>query len=292
MNRRQFMILAGNCLVAAAGVGCASLDEMWAKDPIGMLQSAGKIGSAALDATKEITEEQEIYLGRSVSARILTQYKWLNNQRLHKYINLVGTSVAMASERPDLHYHFAVLNTKEVNAFAAPGGFIFITLGMVRSMKDEEELAAILGHEIGHCAARHSMKSIKSDLWKKVAVITAQETARHQGVNPQLLDLFNQATDKVVGTLVTVGYEQGMEFEADKFGQAYCTLAGYKPDALRTYLEQMEKRAKGKDKTLAARLGTHPTFEARLAKLPPAEQLQPSASAINYRKKRFRSAIR
>ena len=292
MKRTIFMPTVLILVFALTLGACGTIQESVTKDPIGALKSLTRIGSAAAKASREITEEQEMYLGRSVSARILSQYKLKNDRSLHKYVNLVGNTVAMVSDRPDLKFHFAVLDTDEVNAFAAPGGYIFITYGMISRMKNEEELAAILAHEIGHVCARHSLKSVKGDLWKQVAVITAQEAGKHGGVNPQLLGLFGQATDKVVGTLVTVGYSQPMEFEADALGQLYAIKAGYDPESLSEYLTQMNERANGRDKGLNARLGTHPSFQARLDKLPREQARTPSPDIVSYRAKRFKAGIR
>jgi len=290
--KRRLTLLAVLILSAALVSSCVTLGGTGSGDTMAVLQSATRIGQAAVEASKEITEEQEIYLGRSVSAKVLARYKLLRNPRLHKYINLVGTSVAMVSDRPDLTFHFAVLDTKEVNAFAAPGGFIFITLGTIKAMKDEEELAGVLGHEVGHACAKHSLKSIKKGMWKKVAVITAQEGARHKGVNPELLDLFGQVTDKVLDSLLTVGYEQPMEFEADRLGQAYATRAGYDPSGLRRFATMMRQKEKRKDKSLTARLGTHPSFKTRLENLPAPKEKTPAQSIIKIRRARFRTATR
>ena len=288
MKKQLLMVMAGAALLGLLLAGCVGVDEILRKDPIGAIQSVGRVGKAALTASSEITEEQEIYLGRSVSARILTQYRLYNNPKVNQYVNLVGTTVGMVSDRPDLQYHFAVLDTDEVNAFAAPGGYIFVTRGMLRDVENEDELAAILAHEIGHASAKHSLKSIKSDLWKKVVMVAAEETARSQGVNPELLDLFGKATDNVVGTLVTVGYSQPMEYEADRLGETYAARAGYDPMATSRYLAIMAEREKSKDRNLAARLGTHPSFVSREQKLPPpAAGTHPSAAALQVRQQRF-----
>jgi beta-barrel assembly-enhancing protease len=269
-------------------VGCVSLGEMVENDPIGLAQSVVKVGQATLTASQEITEEQEMYLGRTVSARLLKQYRLYRNPTTHQYVNMVGTTIGMVSDRPDLSYHFAVLDTDEVNAFAAPGGYIFITRGILTRLNGEDELAAILAHEIGHACAKHSLKSIKGELWKKVLTVTAEETARHQGVDPQLVDMFGQAADEVVGTLVTVGYSQPMEYEADRLGQTYAAKAGYDPMSLKRYIEVMTVREKQKDRGLEARLGTHPSFQSRLEKLPRATGKEPSPDALKFRQARYR----
>lgn len=290
MKRFSLLFLPAIAILAILA-SCAQLEDAIYRDPVGVLQSAGKVGSAAIKASREITEEQEMYLGRSVSARILAQYPLYQNSKVHKYVNLVGTSVAMTSDRPDLPFHFAVLDNDQVNAFAAPGGYIFITRGTLNSAKDEEELAAVLAHEIGHVCARHSLKSVKSAMWQQVAVLTAQETAKHGGVNPELLSLFGQVTDKVLESLMTVGYEQPMEFEADRLGQTYAARAGYDPQGLRRFATLMQQREQNKDKSLDAWFGTHPTFSARLAQLPPAEG-QVSPNAVTVRKKRFMTSVK
>lgn len=270
---------------------CAPLGGMSRKEPACLLISVGRVGKAAARASQDINEEQEIYLGRSVSARLLTRYRLLEDPGLHKYVNMVGATVAMASDRPDLPFHFAVLDTDEVNAFAAPGGYIFITKGLLKSLRDEDELAAILAHEIGHVSAKHSLAMIKSGQWKQVALLTAKETARHQGVNPKLLNLFGRITDKVLDTLLTAGYGQPQEFEADALGQTYAARAGYDPGALRRFATVMKKREKRGDKSLKARLGTHPTFTARLAKLPPAPGPAPDPELVDFRLSRFKAAL-
>ncbi len=288
MTRHKLLLAALAALLVLFAASCANIADSIANNPMGALQSAGRIGQAAAKASQDITEEQEMYLGRSVSARLLAQYKLLNNAKLHKYVNLIGTTVAMVSDRPDIVYHFAVLDTPEINAFAAPGGYIFVTKGMIDSLENEEELAAILAHEIGHAAAKHSLKSIKSALWQQVVVITAKEGARHGGVNPELLSLFDQITDKVVSTLVTVGYDQTMEFEADALGQTFAARAGYDPQALRRNITLMVEKEKQKDTALSARLGTHPSFAARLEKLPQAQGQSPEVSAVKARTARFK----
>ena len=120
----------------------------------------------------------------------------------------------------------------------------------------------------------------------------ARETAKHKGVNPELLNLFGQITNKIIETLLTVGYGQPQEFEADSLGQTFATQAGYDPLALRRFAALMQHREKGGDKSLTARLGTHPSFTDRLAKLPPAKETAPAPSALGYRRLRFRSALR
>ena len=289
---KRFTLIISVISMAWLAAGCVELEQMVKNDPVAAIKSVGRVGKAVVNASQDITEEQEIYLGRSVSARILAQYPMLENAYLTKYINMVGATVAMVSERPDLPFHFAVLNTDEVNAFAAPGGYIFITRGMLKSLKNEDELAAILAHEIGHVCAKHSLKSIKNELWKKVVMITAQEAAQSQGVNPELVALFGKATDNIVGTLITSGYSKPMEYEADKLGQRYSGLAGYDSGSLKQYIQVMAEHEKNNDRNLGAWLGTHPSFEDRLTKLPQTGAGHKNAKAFEFRTARFVESTR
>src|SRR2546427_12790257 len=119
-------------------------------------------------ATTDIDKPEEIELGRSVATALGSRYRLLREEPLTRYVALVGTAVAMQSDRPDLRYYFGVLDTDEVNAFAAPGGYVFITRGTLALIRDEATLAGVLGHEIGHIALRHHVETIKDQ--KKAAV--------------------------------------------------------------------------------------------------------------------------
>ena len=124
-----------------------------------VLQTAKALRNSFAD----ITDEEEYYIGRSVAALILSKYPVYQNEPLTRYINLIGTAVAAYSSRPETYagYHFLILDSAEINALAAPGGFVFITKGLLAVCRDEEMLAAVLAHEVGHVAGKHGLQAIK-----------------------------------------------------------------------------------------------------------------------------------
>ena len=111
--------------------------------------------------TRDFTVEEEVALGRVVAARVLATYPLADDDKLQKYVTLVGKTVALQSSRPDLDWHFAVIETDMVNAFSCPGGYVFITTGAMAQIGSEAELAVVLGHEIAHATEKHILKEIK-----------------------------------------------------------------------------------------------------------------------------------
>src|SRR4030042_1477289 len=154
------LVLLGSCAAVESGADIlAGTGQISASDRQSILKT-----SQAVSATfSQITEEQEYYIGRSVAALILAQYPAYDNAALNNYINTLGQAIVFNSNRPEIYagYHFLVLDTEEVNALSAPGGFIFISKGLIRRCKNEEMLASILAHEVGHVCAKHGLQAIK-----------------------------------------------------------------------------------------------------------------------------------
>jgi len=158
-------------------IGCAEVVRVGTTIGEGMGQISKedkeKIDRLALQTEKAIrpmNEQEEYYVGRAVAATILGQYRLYRNERLTRYLNEVGQAVALASSRPFTYggYHFAVLDTDEVNALACPGGIIFVTKGMLKKAQNEEEVAAILAHEIAHVSHKDGLGAIQSARWAEV----------------------------------------------------------------------------------------------------------------------------
>ncbi len=148
-----------------------------------------KTSEAVRTTFSEITEQEEYYIGRAVSALILSRYKVLGNTGLTDYVNTCGRAISYSSDRPETYggYHFLILDTDEVNALAAPGGFVFITKGLLKRCKDEEMMASILAHEIGHVSAKHGLASIKKSRLVDAFKILGKEAVdplRLQGAGP------------------------------------------------------------------------------------------------------------
>ena len=158
-----------------------------------------------------ISENQEIQMGREYNAQILKQSPRYQDQNLQEYVQSIGESLASKSHRPNLIYRFTVIDSPDINAFALPGGYIFINRGLMAYLSSEEELAAVLGHEIGHVTARHSVRQYsQSQLMGILSTAVEINAGRTAG------NIANLAS----GALLS-GYGRDMELEADDLGAQY-----------------------------------------------------------------------
>lgn len=248
MNKLPLIITA--CLLV---VSCAAVEK-----GVDALASQGRIsetdkeallrtGEALRSSFADITEEEEYYIGRSVAALMLSRYKVYDNETLTRYVNAVGQAVVYSSDRPETYagYHFLVLDTDEVNAMAAPGGFIFITRGLLKRCSNEEMLAAVLAHEVGHVAARHGLQSIKKARLAEAFRLLGGEAARRSGSEElaKLAGVFEDVLGDIVSVLVERGYDRKFEYEADTSALKFTAGTGYAPSGLTTFLEVLKKEA-------------------------------------------------
>ena len=169
-----------------------------------------------------ISENQEIQMGREYNAQILKQSPRYQDQNLQEYVQSIGESLASKSHRPNLIYRFTVIDSPDINAFALPGGYIFINRGLMAYLSSEEELAAVLGHEIGHVTARHSVRQYsQSQLMGILSTAVEINAGRTAG------NIANLAS----GALLS-GYGRDMELEADDLGAQYIFQEGYSPQGM------------------------------------------------------------
>ena len=203
---------------------------------------------------------EEIKFGREVAARILGRYGYLENPKLTKYLNLVGRSIAMHTSRPELEFRFALLDTAEVNAYATPGGYVFVTRGALEKMTDEAELAGVLAHEIAHITEKHVVKELNIRSSEATGV-TGLALLIGGGSEAAKVTL-TQLTDKAVDILFKDGYKREDEVQADKHAVMLCSFAGYDPQGLVRYFERLNT-VKGKSTEILDK--THPSYEARIA---------------------------
>lgn len=202
----------------------------------------------------------EILFGRELSSKVLGKYPPLKNDQLNAYVNKVGQLVAQMSERSELQYRFIVLDTDVINAFAAPGGYIFVTKGALNNVEDESELAAILAHEIGHVELRHYVKKIRL----RSAKGNAEEGlgAILSGGGRAATQAFNEALDQTMEILFSKGLQsKNDEFEADRTSVFLLANAGYDPAALMRYFNRIEKIHTSEMQILAE---THPPLADRI----------------------------
>jgi predicted Zn-dependent protease len=266
--------------------GCAAM----AVAPMAAIAVKG--ATKAHEASRPITDSEEYYVGRAVAARILTKYKLSQNAELTEYVNEVGNVVARKSTRPNPFrgYHFAVLDTQEVNAFACPGGIIFVTKGLITTCKNEDQLAAVLAHEVAHVANKDGINSISQARWTEVWTAMGKEAVTVYGgsVAAGLVSLFEGTIDDVFKTIVVNGYSRQAEEAADAAAVKELARAGYDPTALVAVLTTMEAKGKGATSGI---FKTHPPTSERLAKVKALACEAAPSKGESIRTQRFKEMV-
>jgi len=208
---------------------------------------------------KKPSKEEEIALGREITGNLLGAAPLVKDEALQKYVNSVGRWVASQSERPDLPWHFGVIESDDLNAFAAPGGYVMVTKGLYRKMSNEAQLAGVLGHEIGHVVAKHQLKVLQK---QQLLNFGASFLNKKLGKD-------NKTISKAIGSGAEISarsLDKDAEFEADRLGVSYATRSGYEPFGLTDVLQIMGQTGKN-DSSVALLFKTHPHPDERLASL-------------------------
>ncbi len=250
--------------------------KKWITFPLALVLAIGLVSPLTLSAAESDTKfrqrvsaneeiitsdiAEEVRFGREVAARIIARFGMYNDPKLMKYVNLVGNVLAMNTSRPEIEFHFAILNTDEINGYAAPGGYIFVTRGALAKMQDESELAGVLAHEIGHVVEKHAVKELN---------IRGQDTSSVSGLamliggsSESARLAFSQAVDKALDLLFKDGYKREDEMQADRDAVHFCAFSGYAPTGLVRYFERIST-IKGKQTEILDK--THPSFNDRIA---------------------------
>lgn len=226
-------------------------------------------GDAVVKAATPLTEEQEYYLGRSVAATVLGRFSTAPDANTQHYVNVVGRTLAGYSDRPALFagYHFLVIQSPELNALSTPGGYVFVTSKFLQELKSEDELAAVLAHEIGHIVRGHGVSAIsQSNLTKAVTLLgKAELESRANGNIAAVTGIFGDSVNQVVDTLLVSGYSRSKEYEADAYAHTLLVRAGYDPKALVQVLKTIEAGKKGAQSS--GWYKTHPDPDDRISKL-------------------------
>ena len=226
---------------------------------------AGRKRISDEDLSNVFTEadiEKEIEFGRNMAAQLLADYELVDDLALIRYVNLVGNAVLQNASRQEIKYYFGVIKSKEINAYATPGGYIFITTAAFNLMQSEAELAAVLAHEIAHVVERHIVKVLKLKAEDdSVTRVLGQLTA---GSSATAETMFNQAMGKAFDILFSKGLKIEDEFGADKLGLLMSAMAGYDAMSYFDYLERIQPLVSSGDQQV---LKTHPPIENRISSL-------------------------
>lgn len=222
-----------------------------------------KIGSVFKGFGRDFTQEEEKEIGREIAAKLLGIYKLYNKEDLNHYVNLVGNYVALYSDEPEREYVFAVLDTDTINAYSCPGGYIFVTKGLLETINSEAELAAVLSHEIVHITEKHILKEIKrANILSEGTEIVADKTTGGRGIGK---DLAKKLSQKAMETLLSKGLAKKDEYESDLKGYEIACKAGYNSNSFFEFLKKLDNITESPG--MAVLIKTHPTPENRLKEL-------------------------
>lgn len=269
------LLLSAACLVApwtlAPAFDFNSLSNAMKKLDVEKMVDVGK---RIVASTTEMSVEQEIALGNDLTARLLGAMHPLDDAAVQSYVNRVGRWLSLQTERPDLPWRFAVVDTESLGAFAAPGGNVIITAGLMRLMRDENELAGVLAHEIAHVVEKHHvhaiMKQARASLARDMAADLATE---YVSKNPLVTEALMNAGMNIYSS----GLDQADEMAADSAGTIIAARGGYDPLGLLLVLTTLDSIDAAEPRG-ALMFSTHPPTRDRIDRLVP---LAERTSAVN-----------
>lgn len=203
--------------------------------------------------------EEEVRIGRQIAGNLLGAVPLVRDDALQRYVNLVGGWVAQQSGRNEVIWHFGVIDTEAINAFAAPGGYVFVTKGLYRMLDNEAELAGVLGHEIAHVTKKHHLKALKQSTL--ISALGQAASRKAQGSDPAVQNLIGNGAE-----IMARGLDKSAEYEADRVGIVFAARAGYDPWGLPNVLQGLAGLPSGDNRT-SLLYKTHPHPADRLAEL-------------------------
>ena len=243
--------------------------------------SQGGLGSLFQKILRPVFELSEKLLGQAIAASVKLQYgEWKSDPETEAYVQGVFQRIVHVAERKDIKWSLTILKPSFVNAFAVPGGHIYITRGLLQKIKTDDELAAVLGHEVGHVVAKHSMKSIK-----------------HQLAYQFILNKLNKRSDKLrsLGQIYSVfaglRYSRKNEHEADYYGARYAALAGFNPQGMVDFLEILKEINPKEPNRIETSIRSHPPTSRRIRRMQeymtsfPTEHQRPRQLSYDYSEK-------
>lgn len=251
MNKLRFACFCALMAVVIAGAGGAALAQTID------LNRIFSIGRDAVTAVAGVSEQEEQTMGREIAGRMLGAAPLVNDPALQSYVNRVGRWVAMQSERANLPWRFAVIDTASINAFAAPGGYVLITRGLYEILDNEAQLAGVLAHEIAHIVRRHHVTVMQ----KSAALSAGAQLAQRDNRSILLNNMIGTGAE-----MFARGLDKSAEYEADAMGLVLAARAGYNPFGLIDVLHKLQARS-ADDASLALLFKTHPPPGDRLSEL-------------------------
>jgi predicted Zn-dependent protease len=207
-----------------------------------------------------INEQEEIALGQQSRPEVLQEFDGsVPEPRLQAYVTEVGQKLAAVGERPNLPYSYEVLNSSDVNAFALPGGKVFVTRGLITRLSNEAQLAGVLGHETGHVTAKHAVRSLSSALALQIPLLVGATYAELHGRGQYLV-----AVGALSAGLLQLRFSRHHESEADRLGIQYSARAGYNPEGMVQLLEILKESQVREPSKFENLFNTHPLTGERI----------------------------
>jgi predicted Zn-dependent protease len=287
MNRRGFIkyIWAAGFFAASPAI---AFDIFKALDPQGKnkdVQKAKTIfegASSIISSATDMDYNSEFAIGESLALEGFKRYGLPSkSKKLQEYVNLVGNSVARNSLRPTISYYFVVVDSPLYNAFACPGGIIFVSSALVKAMNYEADLACVLAHEVAHVGHKHALQSIKrAKFFEGVGKISTVNMKGEDGKK------FRDMIGGLQETLFDKGLDQGMEHEADASGMEIAYRTGYNPQGLVRILHMLKKNEEKAEKK-GSWFSTHPPLSERISKCQNHLKKYPDANELAEVKNRF-----
>lgn len=205
-----------------------------------------------------IGTDEEVQMGHELSTEVEKEFKIYRNAEVAAYVQSVGDKVVRVCDRRDIEYHFAVIEKDELNAFAMPGGYIYIYSGLMKDLDDEAQLAAVLAHEVGHVTARHSTERLTAIYGYQLlaSLVLGEDPSFWAGL---VADIFS--------TTGMLAYSRKNEYEADRLGATYASTAGYSPGGMTDLLGKLNAMQQREPSKLEELLATHPPTSERLSRV-------------------------
>jgi predicted Zn-dependent protease len=221
-----------------------------------LLLSCATTGPGGKQSLVVIPTSQEVSIGQGMADEVAKTEKKLADDQWQAYVNEVGQKIVKVCDRQDIEYHFTVIESDQINAFAAPGGYVYFYTGLLRIMDNEAEMAAVIAHETSHVVARHGVKQLQATLGVALAakLILGDKSS----------ELMNTAISTGMG-LLFAGYSRDNEREADKFGIYYMEKAGYNPNAAITMFDKLAQAGgSGSGNVFEKLTASHPETQERI----------------------------
>ena len=227
------------------------------------------------------SEEDELKLGEAFSEEVEGEYPLLKEQSINNYVSEIGQNLARHSKRPDIPYHFKVVDTKAVNAFALPGGYVYINRGLLDLVDNESELAGIMGHEIGHIVARHGTRQLSKRLVLAGILIGASEAI---GQKSEKWGAITQVAGSLGFFLGMMKYSRDDERESDWLAINEMYRAGYNPEGMVTLFGKFKKLHKRNPSRFEQFFLSHPNTDERI------ENMKQELSKLDYKRRTYKKS--